>query len=95
MNYTLDALAGLRQAVADALNGRATIEMPRPRARSGAKAMGRITRREGNEEVLWRTEGWPITVAHELAVDETNASAYAEQVLNWARSVRETLDEDR
>ncbi len=42
MNYTADTIAGLRQAVADALDGRATIEDLRRRVR-----------REGDAEVRW------------------------------------------
>ncbi|QDV38863.1 DUF5946 family protein [Tautonia plasticadhaerens] len=93
MNYTADTLIGLRGAVADALDGRATIDELRRRARRGAEAAGRVTRRKGDAEVRWRVGGWPMTVADVLK-SEPCADAYAERVTAWARSVRETLDED-
>ena len=52
MNFTAEALAGLREAVADSLDEKATMEEIRHRAREGARKLGRITRRAG--EVRFR-----------------------------------------
>jgi hypothetical protein len=94
MDYTRETLEGLRAAVADALDGRATIDDLRRRARAGAEAAGRITRRARDAEVRWRTGSWPMTVADVLGV-EPGTAACAERVTRWARSVRETLDAER
>jgi len=93
MNYTADALIGLRSAVADALNGRATIDGLRRRARHAAGLAGRITRRTWDPVPRWRVETWPITVTDVLESD-ASAAAYVERVTAWARSVIETLDRD-
>jgi hypothetical protein len=91
MNYTAAALAGLRASLADALDGRATLDDLRRRAFDGAV---RVTRRAGDAAVPWRRGSWPMTVADVLTVD-ADAGAYAERVLRWARSVREALDAER
>lgn len=90
MNYTEGALHGLRQAVADALAGRATIEDLRQRARQGA-AKGRITRRPGDAVVQWPVGDWPLCVTDVLTVAPEPA-AYFERVSEWARSVVQVLD---
>lgn len=90
MNLTVDALAGLRAAVADALAGRATVDELRQRARRGAKEAGRVTRRPGDVEPNWHIKAWPITIADVLTV-EPEQSAYGEWVSNWARTVLATI----
>lgn len=91
MNYTVATWEGLRRAVADALDGKATIEDLRRRAREGAAAAGRVTRREGDAEVRCEVGHWPMTVADVLTVEE-RADAYGARVMAWARSVCQTLD---
>lgn len=91
MNYTVGTWGGLRRAVADALDGKATIEELRRRAREGAAAAGRVTRREGDAEVRLAIDRWPMNVADVLTVEE-RADAYAARVMAWARSVCQTLD---
>jgi len=47
MNYTADALAGLRATLADALDGRVTLDDIRRRARRQSDGPVRVTRRAG------------------------------------------------
>lgn len=89
MNYTADALAGLRSSLADALEGRASVEDLRRRARRAAEGAGRVTRRPDDPAVPWRRGGWQVTVADVLGA---GPDGYAETVLRWARSIRGTLD---
>jgi hypothetical protein len=93
MNYTAKTLEGLRASVADALAGRATIPMIRDRNRRATEGAVRVTRRDGEAKVSWRSGAWPMTIADVLTV-EAEAEAYAERVARWARSVLETLAAD-
>lgn len=88
---TVEAVEGLRQAVADALDGRATVADLRRRARAGAGAAGRVTRRERDPEVRWDIASWPLTVTDVLSVP-LSREQYAERVSRWARSILRTLD---
>jgi hypothetical protein len=92
MNYTMDAVTGLRRAIADALSGDASIEELRRRARAGAAKAGRIKRGEGDAEVDWHIAAWPMTVVDVLPA-MTARDIYAQRVTEWARSVVETLNE--
>jgi hypothetical protein len=92
MGYTAAALAGLHQAIADVLDGRATIADIRRRVRRGAEGAARVTRRAGDEVVRWPVENWPITVAD---VWKGGIEGYADRVERWARSIRQTLDAAR
>jgi hypothetical protein len=92
MNYTVETVTGLRRAVADALNGSASIEELRPRARAGAQRAGRITRRDGEARVEWRVPEWPMTIVDVLPA-MTERHAYAQCVSRWARSVVDVLDD--
>jgi hypothetical protein len=94
MNLTIEALEGLRAAVADALAGRATIDDLRQRARQGARKAGRVTRRAGDAGVNWHVKAWPMNIADVLTVD-AEANAYGERVSNWARTVVDALDGQR
>jgi uncharacterized protein DUF5946 len=94
MNYTAAALAGLRAGLADRLDGRATLDEMRRRTRRAVDGPVRVTRRAGDAVVPWRRGHWPMTVADVLTVG-ADASAYAERVLRWARSVRDALEADR
>jgi hypothetical protein len=89
MGYTAAALAGLRAALADALEGRATLEAIRRRARRGAARAGRVTRRPGDVVPGWRVASWPMSVVDVCA---GGVAGYAERVERWARSVRDSLD---
>jgi hypothetical protein len=81
---TAEALAGLRAAVADVLAGRASLDEIRHRARRGAAAAGRVTRREGDATARWNVAAWPVTVADVCA---EGAADYARNVEHWAASV--------
>ncbi|GAC1466003.1 MAG: hypothetical protein NVSMB9_06130 [Isosphaeraceae bacterium] len=91
MNYTADTLAALHTALADVLDGRATLDEVRRRTRRSLNGAARVTRREGEAVIPWRTGSWPMTVADVLTV-EPEVNAYAERVSLWARSVRAALD---
>lgn len=90
MNMRRQSLVGLRSAIADALDGRVTIEDVRRRARQGAAAMGRVTRRPGEPEFPWRRGSWPATVTDVLGV-EPKRDDYLVGVSRWARLVVEAL----
>lgn len=92
MGFTVEAVEGLRLAVADALAGRASVAELRRRARAGARAAGRVTRRAHDPEVRWEVARWPMTVADVLSVPPER-ERYAEEVSRWAGSVLHTLDE--
>jgi hypothetical protein len=86
MRYTIDTVTGLRQAVADALVGRASIEELRRRARVAVMRAGRITRRPGDPEIEWRIAAWPMTIVDILPA-MAEREAYAQCVSRWAQSV--------
>jgi hypothetical protein len=92
MNFTAEALAGLRANLADSLDGRKTIDQIRRVTRRNANGAARVTRRAGDAEVSWRPGGWPMNVAD---VCKADVHTYADHVLCWARSVRDTLDAHR
>jgi hypothetical protein len=93
MNYTEDTLSNLREALADELDGRATVEKIRGRMRYAAEGPARVTRRPGEATVRWCHGAWPITVADVLTV-EPSADRYCDRVAAWARSVCDALDVD-
>jgi hypothetical protein len=89
MRYTTAALAGARQALADHLAGRVTLQALRVRVRSAAEGAARITRRPGESAHQWTVSRWPMTVADVLAGGTTE---YGERVVRWAESVIRSLD---
>jgi hypothetical protein len=91
MNYTAEALAGLRMALADELDGRATLDEIRRRTRRAVDGAGRVMRRPQDAAPRWLRGCWPMTVVDVLRVEPT-AETYAERVRLWATSVRDTLD---
>jgi hypothetical protein len=88
MGYTAEALAGLRQSVADQLAGRVTMEQLRRRVRHAADGARRITRRARDEVPRWPVSAWPMTVADVLA---GGVEGYRERVAAWADSIIRTL----
>ena len=95
--FTSQALAGLRRAVSDVLDGRATIADVRRRATASVGGAARVKRHAGEESVdaarssriAWPTQ-WPMTV---LAVSRVAPEQYVEHVTRWARGTVQTLDE--
>ena len=95
--FTPAALIGLRRAVADVLDGRATIADVRRRAEAGASGAARVKRREGESPsdadraatAAWPTR-WPTTVRDicRLAPEQ-----YVDHVTRWARDTTRTLSE--
>ncbi len=84
MGHTQETADGLVSAVCDALEGRATIEDLRRRARYAAKQAGRVTRR-GDEPVPdWQVDRWPMVATDVLA---GGVDGYGARVERWARSV--------
>jgi hypothetical protein len=94
MNQTAEALNGLRERIADALDGKATLHELLIRTRRFAEGAVRVTRRPGDPPLSWRRGAWPMTIADVLTVTP-EAEAYAQRVAAWARSVCETLDTDQ
>jgi hypothetical protein len=90
MNYTSEAITGLRLGLADHLAGRVTMSEQRLRVRRFADGPARITRRSGDEVVHWPVGSWPLTVADVLA---GGAEGYCGRVAEWAESILRTLDE--
>ena len=89
MNYTAAVLAGLRATLADVLDGRTTLTEVRRRGRRAFDGPVRVTRRAGETAGRWDVGNWPMTVADVCA---GGVDGYADRVLRWARSIRETLD---
>jgi hypothetical protein len=96
MNYTSEALKGLRSLLADALDGHAAPSDIRRRGRSAADGPVRVTRRAGDPEVQWYGGPWPMTIADVCTVDTFGSydtyDEFADRVTRWAKAVRETLD---
>ena len=96
MNYSQDAIEGLRTMLADALDGRADTSDIRRRGRRAADGPIRVTRRAGDPDVRWYKGPWPMTVADVCTADTFGSydtyDEFADRVTLWARSVRETLD---
>lgn len=91
MGLTAEALAALRTSLAEELDGRVSLEGLRRRTRRTFNGPARVTSRVGDAEVEWPRGAWPMTVTDVLlAVPE--ADTYITCVLQWAHSVRETLD---
>ena len=96
MNYTREALDGLRAALADVLDGRAGVGDLRHRGRRATDGSVRVTRRVGDSAVHWYKGPWPMTIA-DICTAETfgcydTHAEFADRVTRWARLVRETLD---
>ena len=98
MKYTVEAFEGLHTALAAGLDGM-PVEKLRRMNRQYAEKAGRVTRREGDPEVVGHRGGWPMTIADVCTAETFGAygshQEYADRVTAWARSVRETLDQDR
>lgn len=91
MNFTVETLNGLRDAVSDALAGNATLEDLRKRVRASSTVAGRVTRREGDRAVRWKVETWPMTITDVLTV-RADREDYLDRVSRWAASVLRVLD---
>ena len=96
MNYTAEALAGLRATLSDALDGRLPIDSLRQRVRSKTNGSMRVTRREGDGPVPWPRGDWPMTVADICTVETYGEyetyDEFSARLLRWATSVRDTLN---
>jgi hypothetical protein len=89
MNYTAEAIAGVRRGLTDQLAGDVAMPELRLRVRRAFDGKARITRRAGDEVVPWPVSSWPITVADVLA---GGVEGYCERVAAWAESILRTLD---
>lgn len=94
MNFTAETLAGLRQAVGDALAGRATVADLRGRMGTAARGASRVTRRDGDPEARWDVEAWPMTITDVLTVAPERGE-YLARVSRWAASVLAALAASR
>jgi hypothetical protein len=81
MGCTVEALEGLRRAVRDALDGKASIDELRRRA---AQAEGPIRRRPDDPVPEGYSQAWPMTAADVCAV---SSELFQMAVREWARSV--------
>lgn len=94
--FTEGALTGLRRAVEDVLDGRATIAEVRRRAGAGARGAARVKRRNGAlpsdaghaSSSAWPSH-WPTTV---LDVCRLAPEQYVDHVTRWARDTIRALD---
>lgn len=89
MRLTVSALAGLRAAVSDALDGAVGIPDLRERAQRGATAAGRVTRREGDVVPVRTVTEWSVNVSEVL---DGGVEGYAERVAEWAVGVLRDLE---
>ena len=98
MNYTRDALDGLRATLADVLDGRAGVGDLRRRGRRATDGPVRVTRRAGDCDVRWHMGPWPMTIADICTADTFGCydtyEEFADRVARWARSVKVTLLEN-
>lgn len=90
MNLKSESLEGLRDSLADVLDGRATIDMIRRRVRRAANGRQRVTRRSGDAPVAWHRGAWAMSVTDVIV---GGVEGYGGRVTRWARAVREALDE--
>ncbi|WP_165228074.1 DUF5946 family protein [Aquisphaera insulae] len=90
MNYTAEAVVGLRRSLADHLAGRITLAEQRSRVRRAADGATRVTRRAGDEVTRWHVASWPMTVTDVLS---GGVEGYCARVARWAESILRTLDE--
>lgn len=88
MNLTPEAHEGLRAAVADVLNGRATLDDIRCRVRRAANGPQRVTRRNDDAAVTPSRRARKMTVTDVCA---GGVEGYHERVERWARSIVATL----
>ena len=86
MNYTAEALHGLKSALVVALEGRAGVEDLRRRARYRAEGPVSIMRQKGDPPVEWQRGGWRMTVTDMLA---GGTADYSSNVVRWAMSIRD------
>src|SRR5690606_10492339 len=61
MNYTAEALSGLRRRMADHLRGRIDLAEIRRQNRKETDGAKRVTRRAGESAVPWPVASWPLT----------------------------------
>jgi len=87
-NYKAETLNGLRQSLAEVLDGRLTLNQLRQRTRRTTNSSTPITRRPGDPIPDWYSGSWPINVSDVCAA---GVACYIEAVQHWAKSVRETL----
>jgi len=88
MQYTVEAIAWLKSAVAQALETGCSIESLRASARTQGQD-AHVTRRDGDPVADWGVERWTSTVADILA---GGVDGYAERVRTWAAAVVSDID---
>lgn len=86
---TADALGGLRRNLADALDGKASLQELRRRARQATDGPTRVRRRPGEPPVEWHRGPWQVNITGALAA---TAATYPDLIRAWAGAVRATLD---
>ena len=89
MNYTAEALAALRQNIADHLAGRVSLAQLRHRVRRNANGPQRVTRRPGEQPIRWPVQSWPLTVVDLIT---GGVHGYANRAAAWAESIIHTLE---
>ena len=88
MQYTVEAIAWLKSAVAQALETGCSIESLRASARTQGQD-AHVTRRDGDPVADWGVARWTSTVADILA---GGVDGYAERVRTWAAAVVSDID---
>lgn len=90
--FAPEALVGLRRAVADVLEGRATMADVRRRAAAGARGATRVKRDGRPMDASMRQ--WPTRWLRTVRdVCRLAPGLYVEHVTGWARDTIRTLDE--
>lgn len=84
MNFTAEALAAVRQNLADYLAGRVTLERIRREVRRASNGPQRVMRRSDQEVIASPVQSWPMTVVDILAGGTRD---YSQRVAEWAESV--------
>lgn len=88
VGLTTAALHGLRRNLADALDGKASVEELRRHACRATDGPTRVRRRLGDPPVEWHRSPWPMNVTDLLTA---TAATYPDLVEAWARGVSTTL----
>jgi Family of unknown function (DUF5946) len=89
VGLTAAVLQALRRNLADALDGKASVEELRRRASQATDGPTRVRRRPGDPPVEWCRGPWPVNVTDVLTA---TAATYPELVKAWARGIRAALD---
>ena len=92
MEYTIDALRGVRENLARHLRGEISIAAIRSETRAANNGSNRVKRRTGDPILDWQVQHWPYTVADLLSTPPT-AQAYFAATNAWASAILAAIED--